>query len=310
MGSASTISSSPTEPETAQATRASRISSGVLPAWTSISRPGAAPSFAITLATIPSASFRWRSCRQATPKRTPGRCDASLFAARTISGRFRKTSWVREPGRIATSSPGSLALLRQEARVERPVRELVEVGMADVDRILEPARVIPGRLERQAAQDEIDVLLDLLDPPAGPGPDLRRHEVEDRDAPRLGAAGDPPVQARVVDQHHGVGPFVAKIAIGLEDQPDERHEVQQDVQEPHHRQVDERIEQAGAGLLHVATAEADELGVGNELAERANQVGGVQVAARLTGGDEDSHGINRFLAGRIRFDPSLGRGTN
>ena len=99
----------------------------------------------------------------------------------------------------------------------------------------------------------------------------------------LARFGEPPVQPGVIDEHHGVGALVAKIAIGLEDQPHEREEIQENVQEPHHRQVDERIKQACAGLFHVGSAESRELGVGKELPERANQVGGMQIAAGLTG---------------------------
>ncbi len=205
---------------------------------------------------------------------------------------------------------GSRSLVREEAGVERPVFELVEVGVPDIDRIREPAGVVPGRLEGKAAQNEVDVLLDLLDAPAGPGPDLRGDEINDGDAACLGAPGNPPVQPRVIDEHHGVRSLVAKIAIGLEDQPDEREEIEENVEEPHHGQVDQRIKQGRAGLLHVRSAESSELGVGKELAERANQVGGMKIAAGLTGRNEDSHGINRFLAGRLLFDPSLGRATH
>ena len=70
---------------------------------------------AIVCAMICSARALWRSCRQATAKRTSGTLWASFMAARTIPAGCAVTSWVREPGRIATSEPGSLALLRQEA---------------------------------------------------------------------------------------------------------------------------------------------------------------------------------------------------
>ncbi len=194
---------------------------------------------------IRSASALWRSCRQATAKRTSDRSEPAIAAAaRTMSGRLRVTSWVREPGRIATSGPGRRALVSQKGLVQRPIGQLVEIGMTDVNRVGNASRVIPGRLERKAAQDLIDVLAHLLHPPACPRPDLRRHEIEDRNTPRLGPAGNPPVQTRIVDQHHRVGPFFAKVAIGHEDQSNERHQVEQDVQKPHDREVDERVEQA------------------------------------------------------------------
>ena len=42
-------------------------------------------------------------------------------------------------------------LLGQEALIQRPIGQLVEVGMAHVDGPLDPARLIPRRLEREAA---------------------------------------------------------------------------------------------------------------------------------------------------------------
>jgi hypothetical protein len=114
----------------------------------------------------------------------------------------------------------------------------------------------------------------------------------------------------VVDQNHHVRAFVAKMAISLEEKPEERENVQENVQKPHHRQVDERIEKPRAGRRHLASAEPGELGVRNDFAERANQIGGMKITAGLTGGNEDSHGVTRFLAGRLPFDRSVVRGTN
>ena len=205
---------------------------------------------------------------------------------------------------------GTSPLIGQEPVIERPVFQLIEVRMTYVDRVRDAARVVPRRLEGEAAQHEIDEFLYFLDAPARPRPDLGRDEIDDRDAPRLGAPGDPPVQPRVVDQHDGVGAIVTKMAIGHEDQADERQQVEQHVQEPHHRQVDERVEQACPGRRHLGSAEPGELGVGEQLAKRTNQIGGMKIAAGLTGRNEDSHARNRFLANRLQFRPSVGRGTD
>ena len=102
------------------------------------------------------------------------------------------------------------ALLSQKGLVQRPIGQLVEVGMTDINGVGNASRVIPRRLERKAAQDLIDVLANLLHAPASPCPDLRRNEVKDRNAPRLGSAGNPPVQAGIVDQHHRIRPFSRK----------------------------------------------------------------------------------------------------
>ena len=163
--------------------------------------------------------------------------------------------------------------------------------MSHIDGPFDPTRMVPGRLEREAAKDLVNILPDFLHPPAGPGPELRRDEVEDRDAACLGPAGDPPVQAGIVDQHHRIRPLVAEIAIGHEDEADERHQVEQHVEEPHHREVDQREEQARTGLRHLRAAETDEPGVRNPLSEGTDQVGGVEIAAGLSGRDEDSHEV-------------------
>ena len=91
------------------------------------------------------------------------------------------------------------------------------------------------------------------------------------------------------------------MAVGHEDEPKEREEIEENVQEPHHGEVDERVEQPRAGILHMAPAKARELGVGIELAERTNQVRGMKVAAWLTSRDEELHGVTRFLAGRVHI---------
>ena len=210
--------------------------------------PAVVPSRATVCAMISSAMALCRSCRQATAKRTPGRCPGEFRGrtdhvgqvARALPGSASRARSPRVARPAAAARPGSP---RPEA--DRPARRSRD-GRRRPPR--NPARVIPGRLEGKAAQDLIDVLANLLHAPAGPGPDLGRNEVEDRDAPRLGAAGDPPVQTRIVDQHDGVRPLVAKIAIRHEDQADERHQVEKHVQEPHHREVDQRVEQARAGL--------------------------------------------------------------
>ena len=106
----------------------------------------------------------------------------------------------------------------------------------------------------------------------------------------MGAIGDPPVQTRVVDQDHRVRLLVTEIAIGPEDQTDERDDVEKHVEEPHDRQVDQRIDQLRPGRAHLRSAKADKFGLGEPRAEGFDQVGAMKVAARLAGRDEESHG--------------------
>src|SRR5262245_15701132 len=105
----------------------------------------------------------------------------------------------------------------------------------------------------------------------------------------LGAAGDPPVEAGIVDQDDRVGPVVAKIAIGLGKKLEELDGIDKDASEPHHRQVGEAIKEARPGLGHVLAAEADALDARVKAPEFTNQVAAVNIAARLAGADENPH---------------------
>src|SRR5262249_29181961 len=125
---------------------------------------------------------------------------------------------------------------------------------------------------------------------AGPGPQLRRHEVEDGDAVGVRPPGEPPVEPGVVDQHDRVRAVVAEVAVGAEQQADEQSQVGVHPQEPHDGQLAERVQELGAGGPQAAAGVADEPGGGAELAQGADQVRPVQVAARLAGADEQVHG--------------------
>ena len=58
---------------------------------------------------------------------------------------------------------GATFLIGQEIGIERTVLELVEVRMTNIDRVGNPSGVVPSRLEGEAAEDEVDVLLNFLD---------------------------------------------------------------------------------------------------------------------------------------------------
>src|SRR5262249_40624107 len=97
----------------------------------------------------------------------------------------------------------------------------------------------------------------------------------------------------------GIRPLMAEEAIGLGEKLQETRRVPQDAGEPHDRELTQRIEQPAAGLGHVFAAEADAFHRRVAEAQLADQVGAVQVAARLAGAEEDSHGFPAFALRRM-----------
>src|SRR5204862_5880260 len=76
-------------------------------------------------------------------------------------------------GQDADHVAGPGALSGQEVLVQLLFVQSIEVRVADVGGV-NAARLIPGPLERQGAQDAIDIAAHLPHAPAGPAPDLRR----------------------------------------------------------------------------------------------------------------------------------------
>src|SRR5207249_2239072 len=70
-------------------------------------------------------------------------------------------------------------LLDQESFIDMLDRQLIEVRMAHV---LGPnsALLVPLPFERQSAEHVIDPFAHLAHAPAGPGPQLRRYKIENR----------------------------------------------------------------------------------------------------------------------------------
>ncbi len=79
---------------------------------------------------------------------------------------------------------------------------------------LDAALLVPGFFKGEIAQDVIDKTAHFLDAPAGPAPELRGHEIEDRDLVKMGPPRQPPVEAGIVDEDHGIGALVAEKAVG------------------------------------------------------------------------------------------------
>ena len=192
------------------------------------------------------------------------------------------------------------AMVFQERFVERVLPHFVEERMADKRRIA-AALAEPGFFERQAAQHVVAQPSHFLGPPRCPGPDLRRRIVEDRDAVDLGPPGDPPIEARIVDQHDGIGPVVAEIAIGPAGQVPELVEVRQGPAEPHDGQFGQIGVELAADRRHPRTTVADGLEPRAALLQLANEVGGVQVAAGFTGAEEQPQSWRGHAAKYRRF---------
>ena len=71
---------------------------------------------------ISAASSRCLSWRQATRNRVSGRCWATLAAARSITGKLRVNSWVRESREQDREDRAALVLLFvEEGDIERAI---------------------------------------------------------------------------------------------------------------------------------------------------------------------------------------------
>src|SRR5690349_13227744 len=77
------------------------------------------------------------------------------------------------------------------------------------------ALAIPRLLEGQRAEDLVDQPAHLVDSPGRPRPYLWRHEVADRQAVLLRAAGEPPVEAWVVDKDNPIELLALEHLAGL-----------------------------------------------------------------------------------------------
>ncbi len=172
--------------------------------------------------------------------------------------------------------------------VQRPAAHFVKERMADERGVTAPLG-IPLDFERQTAQHVVDQSPHFCHAPARPGPNLRRHVVKDRNAVCLRPPSDPPVEARVVDQHHGVGRRMAEIAVGAARQAEKLVQVEQHAQKPHHRQGRQIGVQLAPGGRHLRTAIADRFQIGILAPQLANQIGRVHIAARFADGKKDLH---------------------
>ena len=185
------------------------------------------------------------------------------------------------------ASPTSLAV--EKRGVELLARDFIEERMPDVFR-LDAALVVPRFLERQRAEHVIDKAPHLGDAPAGPGPKLRRHEVEHRNALGVRTPRDPPVEAGVIDQDDRIGPMLAKVAIRLRNQAHDVRQAGEDLAEAHDRMIAQREQMLAPRRRHPVAAEADAFEGRIKPSQSVDQVGAVNVAAGLADAEEDAHG--------------------
>src|SRR5260221_2053365 len=108
-------------------------------------------------------------------------------------------------------------LLDQEAFIDMLGRQLIEVRMAHV---FSPnsALLVPLPFERQSAEHVIDPFAHLAHAPAGPGPQLRRYKIENRNPPGMSALGYAPVEPWEINENDRVGPARLEGTVG---QPNE-----------------------------------------------------------------------------------------
>ena len=192
------------------------------------------------------------------------------------------------------------AIVIEERFVELVPPHFVEEGMADKRRIA-AALAEPRLFERQAAQHVIAQPAHLPGPPGCPGPDLRWRIIENRDAVDLGPPGNPPIEAGVVDQHDGVGPVLAEIAIGASGQVPELVKIGDGPAEPHDGQLGQIGMELATDGRHLRTSVSDGIQLWTALLQLANEVGGMQVAAGLTGREEETWGWSGHAAKYRRF---------
>ena len=164
--------------------------------------------------------------------------------------------------------------------------------MADeLDRAL--AAAVERRLEREHDGEPVDPARDRAHAAAPPRPDLRADVVEDRNAGPLGGAREPQVELREVDQDAEVGRVLAQAAHEQAIDAEELADVARRFDDADRRdlgRVDHRLHPRGA---EPGAADPEHLEPGDSRAQRAQEVGAVEVARRLARDHEHARGGRR-----------------
>ena len=184
-------------------------------------------------------------------------------------------------------------------------REFVGERVADVAHRHAGALVKLG-LEGEQAQHVRHRARDALDPPAPPGPDRRADEVDRGDAGVAHLALEPQVEVGRIHTDEGVGALGADLPEQVAADAGELAVALERVDVAMHREQLAGPAHLEAFGLHLRPADAEELGVGQVAAQRADQVAREQVAGGLPGdhGDADLHvlgnAIRVMLSARCR----------
>ena len=184
-----------------------------------------------------------------------------------------------------------LALPRQAVARRRPLEggQHVEERVAD-ELDGHPRLLVQADLEREDGEDPGDVAGHRPQAPAAPGPDLRRHEIDDRDAEPARPAGQQQVEVGEVDQDQDARPRVAEPADEIAEDAVERREAADDLGAAHDGRALDAVEDLHAGRRHARPAHAGHGQLRLECRERAGERGAVKIAGGLSGDHQD---VNR-----------------
>ena len=168
--------------------------------------------------------------------------------------------------------------------------DLVGQRMADEDRSAAMV-LVQGRFERIQRQHRVRCPGNTLDPPRSPSVYGRADVVRGRDAALLHGPFEHEVEHVEVDADDDVHGFGEEPALEPAQQPEQARAAQERVPEA----IDGQRLQGGKGLQtlgeHRLAADADELDIGDSLANRRHEPAAQDVAGRLACDDPDFHHI-------------------
>ena len=144
-----------------------------------------------------------------------------------------------------------------------------------------------GRLEGEHGEDAVAVSPQLSGPALPPGPHLRRDVVEDAPSLATRAAGEPQVQARVVDRQKQPHVLRRKEAPDPALQSKEVRQTPQHLRPSHDRQLIQPGDPRYSGRVHLAAADPEQARAGQPRADLPCDRRAVVIPRGLAGGDED-----------------------
>ena len=221
--------------------------------------------------------------------RTSGNPAPTISAAFSSQGRLQATSCLARAWQDRDEPARAAPVIPQEVLVQPLTLHLIEVRVAHV-RGLAPALAKPRLLERQFAEHMVDQPPHLPDSPTGPGPDLGSAVIEDGDPVGLGDAGHPPIEPRIVDEHHCVRSLLAETAPRPQEQTQKLVKVQQDPEQPHDGELRQVFVQLASCFRHPRSAVANELHIGTKRGGSRGSSSLREDPARLAYRKEDPHG--------------------